>query len=109
MNPSMDLERTWFEVRCSVIFGKFEVPFQRTNLSSEGSMFGFFMIREVRSSVSEDKPKFGRFNVRFFYDSGSSRFSIFRFIPSLIMGGNEIFVNLFSRKKNSDFLSRFHI
>ena len=63
------------------------------------------------NSALEDEPRlFRRFKVQFFYGSGSSRFGIFRFVPSLIMGGNEIFVNIWvHEKKNSDFLSRFHI
>ena len=38
---------------------------------------------EVRSSVLEDEFRFRRFKVRFCNGSGSSRFAIFRFIPTL--------------------------
>ena len=78
------------------------------NLGSEGSRFGFdgqtlkncpfFAIlyskvrgsvrflggSEVRSSVLEDEFRFGRFKVRFSDGSGSSRFAIFRFVPTLL-------------------------
>ena len=38
---------------------------------------------EVQSSVLEDEFRFGRFKVGFSDGSGSSRFAIFRFIPTL--------------------------
>ena len=45
----------------------------------------FFGVSKIRSSVSEDKPRFRRFEVHFSEGSGSLRFSIFRFIPSLVV------------------------
>ena len=39
---------------------------------------------EVRSSVLEDEFRFGKFKVRFSDGSGSSRFAIFRFVPTLV-------------------------
>ena len=35
--------------------------------------------------ISEDETRFGRFEIRFYLGLGSSRFSIFTFVPSLTL------------------------